>query len=98
MTTTLIALISVLLGITGALVCGLIFKKYSLGLIGNTIMGVFGSVFFIKSLGHLGFDPASIMSSGTLHMGWWLLNITVSFAGGALAVFLMSYLKNKMIA
>ncbi len=67
MTTTLISLISILIGIIGANTIGFVLKKYSFGIIGNTIAGVFGSVFLIKSLGRLGFDPVSITNSTNIN-------------------------------
>ena len=96
MTDTLIALISILAGIFGANLSGLIFKKYSFGIVGNTIAGVFGSIFFIKSFGRLGFDPVSIMKLGEVNLIVFLINMLISFFGGISAVFLIFQLKNKM--
>jgi len=96
MTATLISLISVFIGIIGANVTGLFFKKYSFGLIGNTIAGVFGSIFLIKSFGRLGFDPKSIMQFGSVNYSLLFINLVVSFLGGVIAVILISILKNKM--
>jgi len=96
MTATLISIISVFIGLIGANVTGFVFKKYSLGLIGNTIAGVFGSVFLIKSFGRLGFNPISIMQLGSVNFSLFFINIIVSFLGGAIAVILIFILKNKM--
>ncbi|TLP82194.1 hypothetical protein [Maribacter sp. ACAM166] len=96
MTATLISLISILIGIIGANCIGFIFKKYSFGSVGNTIAGVFGSILFIKSFGRLGFDPVSILLLGDVNLSLFVLNATVSFFGGSLAVILISKLKNKM--
>ncbi len=96
MTATLISLISVFVGIIGANITGLFFNKYSFGLIGNTIAGVFGSVFLIKSFGRLGFDPKSIMLLGSVNYSLFLINMLVSFLGGAIALILISIFKNKM--
>ena len=96
MTDTLISLISILIGIIGANLTGFIFKKYSFGFTGNTIAGVFGSVFLIKSLGRLGFDPLSIMQSENINISLFILNSLVSFCGGVLAVILLKMFKNKM--
>lgn len=96
MTDTLIALISIYIGIIGAVLTGFFFKKYSFGFIGNTIAGVFGSVFLIKSFGRLGFDPISIMQSGSVNSLLFVVNSVVSFFGGALAVVLLKKLKNKL--
>ena len=64
--------------------------------IGKTISGVFGSVFLIKSFGRFGFDPTSISSSGNINFNLFLINIVVSFLGGAIAVILIQKLKRKL--
>ena len=96
MTDTLISIISIIIGIIGANLTGFTFKKYSLGLIGNTIAGVFVSIFFIKTFGRLGFDPKSIMQSGNVNLSLFILNSIVSFCGGVIAVFLIHKLKTRM--
>ncbi len=96
MNETIISLVNILLGIIGANLTGYIYKKYSFGLIGNSIAGVFGSIFFIKSLGRLGFDPISIMEQGSVNYSLLTLNLFVSFFGGAIALILIKKLKEKM--
>ena len=96
MTGTLISLFSILLGIIGANIAGFIFKKYSFGVIGNTILGVFGSIFLIKSFGRLGFDPLSIMQNETFNNSLFIINCIVSLLGGSAAVILIYKLKNKL--
>jgi uncharacterized membrane protein YeaQ/YmgE (transglycosylase-associated protein family) len=71
-------------------------KNYSFGTIGNTIAGVFGSIFLIKMFGRLGFDAISIMQSGKVNGILFIVNAIVSFFGGVLAVILLKRLKNKM--
>lgn len=96
MTATLISLISIIVGIIGANLAGFLYKKYSFGVIGNTIAGVFGSIFFIKSFGRLGFDPFSIMKLGNINLGLFLANLMVSFLGGVIALILIQKLKKLM--
>ena len=96
MTNTLISLISLTIGIIGANAFGHFYKKYSLGFIGNTIVGVFGSAFLIKSFGRLGFSPKFITATGNVSFGLFTLNILVSFIGGAIGVYLIYKLKKKM--
>ncbi len=96
MTDTLISLISIIIGIIGANLTGYIFKKYSFGIIGNTIAGVFGSIFLIKSFGRLGFDPISILKSENLDIGLFALNALVSLCGGVVAVILIKKFRNSM--
>ena len=96
MTHTVISLISIFIGIIGANFTGYIFKKYSFGITGNTIAGVFGSIFLIKSFGRFGFNPKSIMQFSSINYSLFLIHIIVSFLGGAIAIILISKLKNKM--
>lgn len=96
MTATLISLLSILTGIIGANTTGIIFKKYTFGIVGNTIAGVFGSILFIKSFGRLGFDPFSIVQSGNINFKLLILNLIVAFFGGVIAVILIKKLKAKM--
>ncbi|NOR26970.1 MAG: hypothetical protein GQ540_00405 [Lutibacter sp.] len=96
MTQTLISLISIIIGIIGANLAGLILKKYTLGIIGNTIAGVFGSILFIKSFGRLGFDPNAIMKLGNINLYLFIINIVVSFFGGVIAVILIQKFKKVM--
>lgn len=96
MTDTLIALISIFIGILGANVFGWMFKHYSLGMIGNTIAGVFGSILFVKLFGRLGFDPKSIMEGGSVDVVLFVVNSVVSFLAGGLAVVGIAKLKARM--
>ncbi len=96
MTDTLISLISIFIGITGANLTGFVFRKYSFGIVGNSIAGVFGSILFIKSLGRLGFDPKSIMESGSVNFNLFTINCIVSYCGGVIAVILIKMLKTKI--
>ena len=96
MTDTLIALMSILIGIIGANLMGFLYKKYSFGLTGNTIAGVFGSILCIKSFGRLGFDPISIMETGNTNWLLFCLNCVVSFLGGVVAIVLLKEFKRVM--
>ena len=96
MTATLISLISIFAGILGANTAGFYFKKYSFGIVGNTIAGVFGSIFFIKSFGRLGFDPISIIKSGNIDYKLFTINLIVSFFGGIAAIILAKKINRLM--
>ena len=85
-----------MIGIIGANLMGFIFRKYSFGLVGNTIAGVFGSILFIKSFGRFGFDPISIMQSGSTNLPLFFINCIVSFLGGSIAIVLMKKIKETM--
>ncbi|MBL4745163.1 MAG: hypothetical protein JKY08_02220 [Flavobacteriaceae bacterium] len=96
MTATLISIISILIGILGANSIAVFSLKYSLGFIGNTILGVFGSAFLIKSIGRLGFGPKEIMESGTVDVSLLIINLLVSCLGGMLLVLCIKTVKNKI--
>lgn len=93
MTGTLISLVSIILGIIGAIFLGSIYKKYSFGILGNTIAGVFGSIFFIKTFGRFGFDPYSIMDYGSINIFLFSINCVVSFLGGIIGLVAINYFK-----
>lgn len=93
MTETLIALLSILIGIIAANLIGYFYKKYSFGFTGNTLTGVFGSIFFIKTFGHLGLNPTIIMQNGSTNLLLLILNFITSFLGAVLALVLLKKLK-----
>lgn len=95
MTGTLISLISILIGIIAANSTGFILKKYSFGVVGNTIAGVFGSILFIKSFGRLGFNPWSIMNDGDFDGFRFAINVLVSALGGVLGLMFAKMIYNK---
>jgi hypothetical protein len=96
MTETLISLLSILLGIVGANSTGFVFKKYSFGVVGNTIAGVFGSILLIKSFGRLGFNPLSIMENGTFNGLLFSVNCIVSFLGGFFGLITIKLIRNRL--
>jgi uncharacterized membrane protein len=96
MTGTLISLISIFIGIIAANIFGYFNKKFSFGLTGNTLVGVFGSILFIKSFGRLGFDPWSIMQNGMFHSSLFIINCVVSFLGGVLGLIFIKKIVKKI--
>lgn len=96
MTDTLISIISIFIGILGANLMGLLYKKYSLGFTGNTVTGIFGSIFFIKMFGRLGFGPKSIMLTGEVNGLLLTVNFIVSFLGGVLGLCFIKWIINRM--
>ena len=78
MTDTLISIISIFVGMIGANILAVFFTKYSLQFIGNTIVGIFGSIFFIKIFSRLGFDPMTIMKTGNVNIVLFSINMLVS--------------------
>ncbi|MBU3010949.1 hypothetical protein KO506_06015 [Polaribacter vadi] len=101
MTGTLISLISVFIGILGANLFGFFKKKYSFGFTGNTLIGVFGSILFIKVFGRLGFNPWYIMQNETFNSWLFVINCLVSFLGGVLGLYFLKkiyFIMNKKAA
>ena len=96
MTGTLISLISIFIGIIAANTFGFFYKKYSFGFIGNTLVGVFGSVFLIKSFGRLGFDPWSIMKNESFNIPLFVVNCFVSILGGVLGLVVAKLIYKKL--
>ncbi|WP_117880525.1 hypothetical protein [Aureibaculum luteum] len=96
MTETLISLISIFIGIIGANSTGFFFRQYSFGVIGNTILGVFGSIFFIKFISRLGFDPIAIMRTGEVNITLFFINMFVSLTGGAVGLILTKLIIKKL--
>lgn len=96
MTGTLISLISIFIGIIAANMFGYFKKKYSFGFTGNTLIGVFGSIFFIKSFGRLGFNPWSIMANGNFHSTPFIINCLVSILGGIIGLIVIKNIYNKL--
>ena len=96
MTDTLISLISIFAGILGANLLSVRSKKHNLGFTGNTIAGVFGSIFFMKVFGKLGFDPRSIMALGEINGYLFTLNILTSLLGGFIGLIGIKFLKTKI--
>jgi len=96
MTTTLISLISILIGIISANILGLIYKKYSFNFTGNTIAGVFGSIFLIKSFGRLGFGVNHIITENQINTIPFIINIIVSIIGGIIALIMLKKLHARL--
>jgi len=96
MTGTLISIISVFIGIITANLFGSIKKKYSFGFTGNTLAGVFGSIFFIKTFGRLGFDPWSIAAHGTFNSALFIIKGLVSALGAIIGLIAIKLLERKL--
>lgn len=96
MTGTLISLISIFIGIISANVFAYFKNKYSFGFTGNTLVGVFGSILFVKTFGRLGFDPWSIMDNGTFHSSLFMVNCLISILGGILGLVLIKSITRKV--
>jgi uncharacterized membrane protein YeaQ/YmgE (transglycosylase-associated protein family) len=96
MTGTLISLINIILGIIAANIFGYFNEKFSFGFIGNTLIGVFGSIALIKSFGRLGFDPWSIMNDGDFDGFRLTINMLVSALGGIFGLILVKFISKKL--
>lgn|GEM_PF-713767 len=92
---SLFSLLSVTFGIIGALGFAQLKKKYSSGLVANTIVGVFGSILMVKTVGKLGFDPRAITAQHTIHLTPLLINVMVCLISGAGALYLLAKIRAK---
>tara|TARA_R110002153_G_scaffold167988_3_gene320684 strand:+ start:652 stop:948 length:297 start_codon:yes stop_codon:yes gene_type:complete len=95
MTGSLISLLSIFIGIIAANLLGYINKDYSFGITGNTLTGVFGSIFLIKTFGRFGFNAWSIMNNGDFDGYRLTINLLVSAMGGALGLVFVKMIYNK---
>ena len=96
MTGTLISIISIFIGIIAANLFGYFKNKYSFGFTGNTLAGVFGCIFLIKSFGRLGFDPWSIVDHGEFHATLFIINCIVSALGGIFGLVAIKLIEKKL--
>jgi|SRR5690554_6341696 len=96
MTHTLISMFSIFIGIGGAYLLVLVKKNFSMGFTGNTIAGIFGSIFFIKLFSRLGFGPVAIIETGELNILLFSINMLVSLIGGAIGLYVTKRITNKM--
>ena len=92
---SLIALLGIFFGIIGANLFASIAPDKSLGFTANTLIGVFGSVFFIKSFGRLGFSPPAIVQNGNMDLILLATNLSVSFFGAILFLLLFRFVTRK---
>lgn len=84
------------MGIIGSNLMARIYPKFTLGLTGNTIIGVFGSVLFIKSLGRFGIDPKIIMANGQVSIYLLILNFIIAILGGGISLAMISIINKKI--
>jgi len=96
MTETILSLVSILLGIMGAVLIGALNSKISFGITGNVIVGVFTSVFVVKTFGRLGFAPNDIITNQQINYLLLLVNVVVSILAGALGLLACSKIKKKL--
>lgn len=96
MTGTLISIISIFIAIIAANLFAYFKDKYSFGFTGNTLAGVFGSIFFIKVFGRLGFDPWSIVENGTFHSVLFIINCMVSALGAIIGLIIIKLIERKL--
>jgi len=95
MTPSLLSLLSITFGIIGSNLFALLFNKYSFKFIGNTIIGVFGSIFFVKMFGRLGFSIKQVVTSNHINI-LFTINIIVSIVGGIIFLILLKKVTDKL--
>jgi len=95
MNESILALMSICVGIFGALGLSLYNKKYSFGLIGNIIVGVFGSVFFTKLIGRFGISPMTIINITEVNYNYLFIYFIIAFGGGVVSLWLSKKILTK---
>lgn len=95
MTETSISLLSMIVGIISTHLYAYKSKTKEFGFTGNTILGVFGSILFIKSFSRLGFSPSDVMKDNHLNMIPFSIYILISALGAILFFILAKYLYKK---
>lgn len=89
MTETSISLLSILVGIVAALLFAKLKPIYSLGFAGNCIVGVFGSILFIKVFGRLlNLAPDAVVLENGIHLLKLTANLLLSALGGLLGLYI----------
>ncbi|MBS1920537.1 MAG: hypothetical protein JST17_09815 [Bacteroidetes bacterium] len=79
-------------GAVGGNVAGGLMKKFSLGTIGNSIVGILGGGLGGQLLGPLGISTGS----GSLDIGSILSNILGGGVGGGILMAIVGFIKNAM--
>ncbi|PIB34703.1 hypothetical protein BFP72_04410 [Reichenbachiella sp. 5M10] len=92
-----LSLLSIGCGILGAHLTTVLLPRLSFGLTGNTIAGVFGSVFLVKSLGRLGFSPSYIIVDQQVDSPLLLLNLLISLISGFGAVIFSRFIQRQFL-
>ncbi|MEP2240347.1 MAG: hypothetical protein ABJI22_18410 [Maribacter sp.] len=96
MTGSLISLVSVFIGIISANLFAYFKKKFSFGFTGNTLVGVFGSILFIKTFGRLGYSPWSIAINGDFDGFKWIINMIISALGGVVGLIIVKKIYSRL--
>jgi len=96
MNESLISLLGIFLGIIGANLITFISNKHSFSFTGNTIIGVFGSVFFTKLIGRFGINPFIIANNNNLKVDLLIIYLSISLIGGFLIVIIIKKILNEI--
>ena len=95
MNESLLSLLSVCFGIFGAMMLPILTKRNFFGLIGNIIIGVFGSVFFTKLIGRFGVNPMTIIENNQINYLFLILYFLIAIIGGAISLWLFKKIISK---
>ena len=96
MNASLIALISIFIGVLSANIFALRFKKYNFEFIGNTIVGVFGSVFFTKVISRFGIQPFAISANSSFNINLFITYLLFSIFGAIVFLIIAKKIVNKI--
>lgn len=95
-------LIPILSGIIGGNVAGGILKKFSLGPVGNSIVGLLGGAAGAQILGMLGAGPApgaapDVVNAGGVDIGSLVASIAGGGVGGGALMSIVGVIKDKFL-
>ena len=93
MTSLLIQLVS---GAVGGNVAGAVLKKFSLGTVGNSIVGILGGGLGGQILGMLGMGGAGAAAGGGMDMGSIVSSVAGGGVGGAVLMAIIGVIRQAM--
>ena len=93
-TTSLI--VQLISGAVGGNIAGALMKKFSLGTVGNSIVGILGGALGGQLLGMIGAGGAGAAAAGSGDMGSILQNVLAGGAGGGALMAIIGVVKGMM--
>ena len=95
MNESLIALSSIVVGVFGVFIYTKLSNKSYFSLTANSIISVFGSVFFTKSFGSLGIKPTTIFNNDSLNILLLICYYLISICGGIITLIIIKKVVSK---
>ncbi|HZF15510.1 MAG TPA: hypothetical protein VE046_06175 [Steroidobacteraceae bacterium] len=83
-------------GAVGGNLAGGLMKKFSLGTVGNSIVGILGGGLGGQLLGLLGLGGAGVGTTGSLDIGSIIASIASGGVGGGVLMAIIGFIRNAM--